>query len=201
MIETEVKFLIRSPDNIEQKLQALGAACVQLKNHELNLRFDRPDGSLTKRFEVLRLRKDTRDRLTYKGQGFAVDDVGARKEIEFEVSDFDAAQAFLEALGYRISMVYEKYRTTYRFEAVEIVLDHTPLGHFVEIEGPGADALRRAAAALDLDWEARSMLSYTVLFDRVKMVLGLSFRDLTFKNFHAVHVRAEDLELQFADHF
>ena len=59
---------------------------------------------------MLRLRRDSSVRLTYKGPGKTIDGVHLRKEIEFAASDFDAAQAFLEALGYQVQMIYEKYR-------------------------------------------------------------------------------------------
>ncbi len=199
MIETEVKFLITDPERLAEKLAALGAKLVQPEGHEVNLRFDHPDGSLTSTFQVLRLRKDTRFRLTYKGAGYMVGGVGARTEIEFEVSDFEAARAFLEALGFVISMAYEKYRTTYHLRNVEVVLDRTPMGDFIELEGAAAAELEDAAGEIGLDWHTRSLVSYTVLFERVKTALGLHFRDMTFENFTGVDVGADVLGLRYAD--
>ena len=107
--EIEVKFYVRGLISTEKLLQELGADQVQARTHEYNLRFDTPDGELTQRDHVLRLRKDSAARVTYKGPGFTLDGVYHRKEIEFAVSDFDAAQTLLEALGYQVSMVYEKF--------------------------------------------------------------------------------------------
>ena len=59
----------------------------------------------------------------------------ARKS-KFEVSSFDNAKALLEALGYRVSVMYEKYRTTYDWGGCEVTLDEMPYGDFAEIEGP-----------------------------------------------------------------
>ena len=199
MVETEVKFLIKDPQRIARLLEELGAQPAVAEIHELNLRFDRPDRSLARASQVLRLRRDSRVRLTYKGPRYASGDAGARTEIEFEAGDFDAAQAFLEALGYEVSMLYEKTRRTYHLGPAEVVLDRTPLGHFVEIEGPGSEEIEAAARRLGLDWSARCLLSYTALFDQVKAALGLDFRDLTFENFEGIGGIAKVIGVEFAD--
>lgn len=198
-MEIEVKFLVRNAGSVTQRLEALGARLTHPEVYERNLRFDRPDGALTRSFQILRLRQDTRVRLTYKGKGFAVGEVGAREEIEFEADDFDAARAFLEALGFVVRMVYEKYRTTYEWDAVEIVLDRTPLGHFIEIEGPDEAAIKSAAASLGLDWEARCMLSYGALFETAKAAGGFTLRDMTFENFERRPVTPDMLGLKPGD--
>ena len=40
------------------------------------------------------------------------------QELEFTVGDFDMARAFLQALGYQVSMIYEKYRAGYDWEGM-----------------------------------------------------------------------------------
>lgn len=199
MKETEVKFLIRDLAGMQERLAAAGAVLASPEVFEVNLRFDRPDGSLRSTFQVLRLRQDSRVRLTYKGPPEMVGEVGARTEIEFEAGDFDAARAFLEALGYEVVLVYEKYRTTYHLGDVEVVLDRTPLGSFVELEGPGPAEIRAAADRLGLDWEARSLSSYSVLFELAKAGLGLDMRDLSFAGFEGIDVNAAVLVARPAD--
>jgi adenylate cyclase class 2 len=81
--------------------------------------------------------------------------VRLRQEIEFTVSDFEAARRFLEALGYHVALMYEKYRTTYDLEGVHITLDKMPYGNFIEIEGPDPASIRRINEQLGLDWEQR----------------------------------------------
>ncbi|HUF39657.1 MAG TPA: class IV adenylate cyclase [Anaerolineales bacterium] len=198
-LETEVKFLLRDLPGLERQLEALGARLVSPEVHEYNLKFDKPDRSLAETFQVLRLRRDARVRLTYKGPGRIVGGVIARTEIEFEAGDFEAAQAFLEALGFEVSLVYEKYRTTYTLDGVEAVLDRTPIGDFAELEGPDGAAIAALAARLGLDWSARSLASYTFLFDEANRALGLEMRDLTFENFEAVAMTPETLGIRPAD--
>ena len=104
--EIEVKFYIADLAALEQRVQMLGGALLQKRVHEINLRFDTAEGDLKREKKVLRLRQDTASRLTFKGPDGDKGGVRAREEIEFTVSDFASARAFLEALGYRVAMTY-----------------------------------------------------------------------------------------------
>jgi adenylate cyclase class 2 len=197
--ELEVKFYISDLPALEQKLVAVGAHLKQARVLEINLRFDTPGMELTRQGRALRLRHDVIDRLTYKGPGVAQEGVHARQEIEFSVSSFHAAKDFLLALGYGVSLVYEKYRTTYELNGMEITLDEMPYGNFVEIEGPVPADIQAASLQLGLDWERRIMVSYTVLFERLKQRLNLPFRDLVFETFQDNHITSSDLDVYPAD--
>jgi adenylate cyclase class 2 len=191
--ELEVKFYLPDLPALRARLEAVGAQLVQPRVHETNLRFDTPSGDLTRGYRVLRLRQDTEARLTYKGPGELVDGVRSRQELEFTVSDFGTARHFLEALGYEVSVMYEKYRATYALRGVLVTLDEMPYGYFAEIEGPDGASIRKTAEVLGLDWEARILDSYIMLFDRLRERLGLSFRDLSFANFEKLTVTGEML--------
>jgi adenylate cyclase class 2 len=197
--EIEVKFFVQDLAGIERRLQGLGARCVQARTLEVNLRFDLPDGSLGRDHRVLRLRQDTQTHLTYKGPGELRDGVRAREEIEFSVGDFAATQALLEALGFRVSVIYEKYRRVYALENAHIMLDEMPYGDFVEIEGPQAASIRENAGRLALDWEKRISGGYLALFETLRRKRELRFRDLTFESFDGITVRADDLQVAPAD--
>lgn len=197
--ELEVKFYINDLNNLQSRLQALGAEISQQRTYEINLRFDKPDGELTRSYQVLRLRQDSSVRLTYKGPGHTQAGVHMRKEIEFIASDFNAAKAFLEALGFQVQMMYEKYRSVYELEGVHITLDEMPFGSFIEIEGPDPDHIYTANQRLGLNWEARILESYTSLFERLRTVLKFSFRDLSFDNFKHLPVTPKDLNVLPAD--
>ncbi len=207
--ELEVKFLVGDRAALENRLLAAGAQPVTPRTHEHNLRFDTAGSELTRSLQVLRLRQDQTSRLTYKGPSNDQDGASLRREIEFEVSDFEAARRLLEALGYRVSMVYEKYRAEYqlpalagledRQNAVRLMVDEMPFGDFIEIEGPATDALREAARRLDLVWEARILESYAALFEKLRNRLHLPFEDLTFANFSDRSVRPEELGVLVGD--
>src|ERR1700730_2966541 len=74
-----------------------------------------------------------------------------REEIEAQVTDSANLIKIFEGLGMRGWFRYEKYRTTYQLPAAKswargllIELDETPIGTFVELEGP-PHAIDRAA--------------------------------------------------------
>lgn len=197
--ELEIKLYLADLPALKGKLEILGAELIEARLHEINLRFDMPDGELTRTAQVLRLRQDTAARMTYKGPGETIDGVHARREIEFTVGDFKSAQLLLETLGYQVSLMYEKYRTTYSLDGLQITLDEMPYGNFSEIEGTDTSAIHHAAEKLDLSWETRILESYTSLFDQLQEKLGLTFQNLSFTNFAELNITPEDLGVIPAD--
>lgn len=198
-LEQEVKFYLSNPEALEEKLVSLGAAPKQPRTHEVNLRYDTPDRKLSNSFQVLRLRKDQRVRLTFKGASDPEGEVSAREELEIEVNDLIAAQAILEALGFEVMVMYEKFRTAYVLEGMEISLDVMPFGNFCEIEGPDSGSIQRCAEKLGLDWEKRSKLSYLALFSIIKEKLGLEIENLSFDSFACLKPQPSDFGLEQAN--
>lgn len=197
--ELEVKFYLADLEALRKTLEGLGVDLVQPRTYERNLRFDTLEGNLTRNHQVLRLRKDTANRLTFKGPQSVRQGVSARTEIEFTVSDFENAQKLFEALGYQINMIYEKYRAVYKLNTTLITLDEMPFGNFAEIEGPDGDSIQAVCHQIGLMWELRTLQSYAQLFQTVKQNLGLALRDLTFENFTGIRVGPSHLELAPAD--
>ncbi len=198
-IEKEAKFYIRDLKKIERQIKDLGGVVIQSRVFESNLRFDTHDRELSASYQVLRLRHDTRARLTYKGPADPNSEVSARLEYEMEISDLATGRRILEALGYEIVTIYEKYRASYSLDNVEISLDEMPFGKFMEIEGADAQQIRQMAVKLNLKWENRSSLSYLRIFTQVKERLGLSMRNLTFDNFSELDIQPGHLQLSYAD--
>ena len=197
--EIEVKFYVQDLKRLEARLRKLKARRVQSRVLETNIRFDLPDARLRAEGRVLRLRRDTDARLTYKGASKKEEGILNREEIEFVVDDFGKARQFLEALGYQKLVYYEKYRTTYELDETLIMLDELPYGGFIEIEGEDVQSIRGLADRLDLDWDAAVATSYIALFERVRKVLKLSFSDISFANFAGINVNPTDLDVEPAD--
>lgn len=197
--ESEAKFYVSHLDKLSARLRELRARLIQPRVLETNLRFDLPDGSLRTKKQVLRLRRDTESKLTFKGAGQNKSGIIDREEIEFVVEDFEKARKFLEALSYQKSMSYEKYRTTYEMGDTLIMVDELPYGNFVEIEGESEAQIRELANQLGLDWNAAIDNSYTGLFENVRNALQLPFQDLSFENFEGVKVTADHLSVRPAD--
>jgi adenylate cyclase, class 2 len=197
--ELEVKFLVKNLNKIESRLQDLEAQLVQSRIFEKNLRFDLPDESLQKSFRVLRLRQDENAVLTFKSRGKMVDGLREREEWEVTVSDFALMQKILASLGYDIYFIYEKYRTTYELNSAHVMLDETPLGFFVEIEGENKDSIVSLANLLHLEFSEAITESYLFLFEQAQKSLEFKFRDLTFDNFNEVKVEPSSLGVTIAD--
>ena len=197
--EIEAKFHVRDLERTRKSLESLDAHLIQSRVLEMNIRFDLPGASLRAEGRVLRLRRDTEARLTYKGGNKNLRGVLSREEIEFIVEDFEKAKKFLEALGYQQVFYYEKYRTTYELDETLIMLDELPYGNFVEIEGETEETIRTLSARLDLNWDATIERSYSALFEQVHKSLNLSFQDLSFANFATIKVDATHLGVRVAD--
>jgi adenylate cyclase class 2 len=197
--EIEAKFYVLDLQRIQKYLQDVQARLIQPRILETNIRFDLPDGSLRAGRRVLRLRRDTEARLTYKGGNKNTGGVLSREEIEFVVENFEKAKKFLEALGYQQVFYYEKYRTTYELDNLLIMLDELPYGNFLEIEGDTEETIRALSKKVDLNWDATIDRSYSALFERLQKSLNLSFRDLSFDNFVGIQVEAIHLGVQAAD--
>jgi adenylate cyclase class 2 len=127
---------------------------------------------------VLRIRRfGARCILTYKGTARFSGLVKQREELElaFDGREADMMAAILDRIGYQPWFRYEKDREIWRLgggigaasdpgSSVEICLDHTPMGDFVELEGP-IEALEPACVALGLDPEKAVRGSYVTLWE------------------------------------
>jgi adenylate cyclase class 2 len=184
LVEVEVKFLVGDLAIIRQRLAALGARMVAPRVFERNVRFDTPDEALLRRQQLLRLRQDNRARLTFKGPSAAdaSSEAKVREEIELEIGDFDRMALIFSRLGFQPFQTYEKYRETFAWGEVEVVLDEMPFGLFVELEGPEAK-IKQVAGALGLEWSKRVLTNYLAMMGLVREKFSLPFTDLTFANF------------------
>lgn len=179
--EIEVKFSISSVDEMLKTMLDAGAVLEQETRFERNLRWDDPKETLTKTNQVLRLRDNGGvSVLTYKSEKQNDKRLADREEIETVVSDFENTRLILERLGYQIVFIYEKYRSIYHFNDTDLFLDHTPIGDYIEIEGPDGEAIRKAAESLGLNWENRISKGYRNLFKSWKKETGFEGRDMVF---------------------
>jgi len=96
---------------------------------ERNLRYDNPWNGLMRAGKLLRLRQDDGARLTYKAAPPepVESEVRVRQELEISLSDFDTAARILGHIGLEIRQQYEKYRETFTFGELELVLDDVEL--------------------------------------------------------------------------
>jgi adenylate cyclase class 2 len=156
-LETEIKIEVPDLAPIRARLGEIGATRGSAVDED-NWYFDR-DGNLRDRQESLRVRRDNRNRVTWKGPGTLKKGVLTRPEIEIEVSDFEGTVELLDRLGFIPVERLAKHRETWKHGEVEVALDSLDFGSFVEMEGP-AEAARAVATQLGLDLARSSGLSY-----------------------------------------
>jgi len=139
--EIEIKLALHDPRATSRRLAELGFRRAQGRSFERNTLFDFPDSRLRIADSLLRLRLEgRRSRLTFKGPRSNWGRFKERPEIETEVKDGPEAGRILEALGLRDAFRYEKFRTVYRRRGdpdhAEVAYDETPIGTYLELEGP-----------------------------------------------------------------
>jgi adenylate cyclase class 2 len=136
--EVEVKLRVEDPQGAAALLASQGFCVVHPRAFEANVLFDTPERSLRAERRLLRVREfGGVATLTYKG----TPETGrhkSREELETEVADAETLRTMLGRLGYLPVFRYEKYRTVYRQPgetAGLAVLDETPIGCWMELEG------------------------------------------------------------------
>src|SRR5579859_5652682 len=137
-LETEIKLRIESADLGRRLLRRAGFSLIRKRVFEVNTVFDTPSGGLRRRGMLVRVRKaGARNTITFKGPPLAVR-YKSRVEIESGIDDPVAAAGILKGLGFSPAFRYEKYRTEYAAadRAGVATLDETPIGDYLELEGP-----------------------------------------------------------------
>lgn len=174
-LEIEVKLKIGDAGSFRQTLLEKGFRSIVPRAFEKNTVFDTPRKKLKKRKKLLRLRKiNDRNVLTFKqpaeSPGSSV--IAAptarykiREEIETEVPDFETMEKIILGLGYVPVFIYEKYREEFEKDGVHLMLDETPIGNYIEIEG-GAAAIDQAAQLLGFATGDYITANYRKLFKR-----------------------------------
>ncbi|MBX9601452.1 MAG: class IV adenylate cyclase [Bryobacteraceae bacterium] len=163
--EVEVKLAVPSAAEACRLLQNAGYQVRRERVFERNDLYDTPDLRLRNRRELIRLRSAGGENLlTYKGPPVAGRHK-SRPEVEVAVSNAAAMESILGKLGLSLVFRYEKYRTEYDKpgEPGHVTVDETPIGDFLELEGPG-DWIDRTAAALGFAQTQYITASYAALY-------------------------------------
>lgn len=163
-VEIEVKIRVESLQPWRDKLRRLEAERECPRVLERNLVFDTARQRLQKRGILLRLRRlEAGSVLTMKMPVQKSSRYKMREEVETMVSDFANMEKILLGIGFRVFFVYEKYREVFKWKGIRVMLDETPIGNFLEIEGEpaGIDAM---AAGLGFSPSDYITASYYRLF-------------------------------------
>lgn len=165
-VESEIKLRLAGPEQGRQALRRLGARLETARHFEDNQLYDDAERSLAGRGTVVRVRRTPHGSvLTFKGPRSVADGVKSREELETGVADADTLAQILARLGLSATFRYQKYREVWRHGGLVIVLDETPVGCFLELEGP-PEQIHAAAAALGFGRQDYVTDSYAALFFR-----------------------------------
>ena len=163
-IEAEIKIPVEDLDSIREALIGGRAITVHPMAREVNLLLDTDDGCLQDAGNILRLRRyGSRHILTFKGPAVYHGPVKVRPEHETQIENTERMLEILDHLGLRAVARYEKDREMWLVDEISVVLDHTPMGDFVEVEGP-RERLQTAARSLGLEPSTAVKGSYLSLW-------------------------------------
>jgi adenylate cyclase class 2 len=163
--EIEVKIAVRSAAAARRTIREAGFKVHIRRLFEANVIYDRAAQPLRAAGKLIRLRQAGKTcTLTFKGKP-----VNARhkirEEVETTLSRHDAMDRILRELDLQPVFRYEKYRTEFTgdYPHAVITLDETPIGVFLELEGP-ARWIDRTARRLGFTPADYITLSYGGLY-------------------------------------
>jgi adenylate cyclase class 2 len=140
-LKIEIEIKLRLPNKlgkIRRRLRAMGFRMIKRRALESNVLFDNSKRTLRKHGKLIRVRNiNGRSVLTYKGPA-EPGKYKKRPELEIGLPEGASMDEILTQIGYRPVFRYEKFRTEYTKRAGitgKVLLDETPIGNFLEIEG------------------------------------------------------------------
>lgn len=185
-LEIEAKMKVDDFGPFRRQLAARGAVRVG-SVLETNTFFDTADRQLVSQDKGLRLRRTRDDKtgqeefiITFKGP-LRHGELKTREEAEVQVDDAQRATALLHALGYEPTLSFEKRRESWQLDECKIELDELPiLGRYVEIEGPGEEAVMQMRRKLNLDDQPLIQTGYITMLSRYLKEHGDTRRSISF---------------------
>jgi len=180
--EIEVKIAAESAAILRARLRGNGFRITRPRVFERNITLDDEERSLKGSSVLLRVRVAGKlITCTWKGKEIHGGAHKRREEREFHVDNLEECLALFRGLGYAPSFRYEKYRTEYarQGEPGHATLDETPIGVFMELEGP-VRWIDRTAKQLGFSRDDYILLSYGRLYEHWCESHGVESRNMSF---------------------
>jgi adenylate cyclase class 2 len=198
--EIELKFPLSDPAALQNLLPQLGFHLDTPRTFESNTLYDTPGRELRAQKQLLRIRQyGNVHTLTHKRTAAPEDPehpsrYKVRIETETTVADPVALGQVFEQLGYQPVFIYEKYRTEWSaFDPLtgsspHLVIDETPIGNYVELEGP-TTWIDRMLVDLGVNVNTCLTDSYGKLFLDWKERTGSPAENLTFSEISSAQLQ------------
>jgi adenylate cyclase class 2 len=183
-VETEIKLHFPNASSARRALRKAGFRVVTRRGLEVNVLYDTPAGTLRAQGLAVRHRTWHRQHIvTYKGPPERTPGGRHKYRIEKEtvVADISPVVATWEAAGLMPSFRYEKYRTVLRRagERGHAMLDETPIGTYVELEG-APSWIDRTARLMGFSPSDYIQSTYVAMHAQGCASRGIPFCDLKF---------------------
>jgi adenylate cyclase, class 2 len=186
--EIEIKLAVTNLAAARRKIRSLDFVQIIPRHFESNMLYDFADLRLRASRCLLRLRRANREWwLTFKGPPEASVRYKSRPEMETRIEDGKQLEMILGGLGLERTFQYDKYRTVFAPRKTErgakgalLVLDETPVGNYLELEGPEV-WIDRTAERLGYRREDYITASYGALYRTHCEVHGIVPADMVFK--------------------
>lgn len=163
--ETEIKLRVPEKSAVLESIRSAGYSESVPRVFEANTLYDTPGQSLREKQMLLRLR-GVGDRfvITWKGPVIPGPHKN-RPEMETTLGSAETMGRIFHQLGYEPIFRYEKFRTEFNRAGAPgvITFDETPIGEFVELEGP-ADWIDDTATQLGFRTSDYILDSYGKLY-------------------------------------
>jgi adenylate cyclase class 2 len=181
--ETEIKLQVNNLSEVQQKLESYGYQVSQPRTFEADTLFDTGDRRLYHSGMLLRLRQaGSRSVVTWKGPEIPGPHK-SRPERETSVDSLETFAYILDQIGFKPAFRYEKFRAEMKKPGVDatVTLDETPIGNFVELEGPPV-WIDETAKLLGFQPELYIKESYGALYRRWCRNIGVEPSHMVFSS-------------------
>ncbi|MBI4143175.1 CYTH domain-containing protein [Candidatus Uhrbacteria bacterium] len=165
--EFEAKCIVRDIADARQRLERIGARCVQPERLLRRAVFDFPDGALDRRGAWVRVRDEgSRITMSYK-QAPAGATIADCFETELTINSYDYGVAFCEDLGMARKSYQETKRESWEANSVYFDIDTWPgIPSFIEVEATDEATVRRYVSELGFAWADVHFGGVGVLYKR-----------------------------------
>ncbi|MBI4454460.1 MAG: class IV adenylate cyclase [Acidobacteria bacterium] len=189
-LEVEIKLQVGDLKEFLERLGGLRPRRVAERKSQDDFILDLPQMRFKEKGSLLRVRNEGgRGFVTFKGPARVNKNFKVREELETECDPVQMLELF-QKLGYQISFRYQKYRTIYqvrvatrrkgRPQPISVMIDETPIGNYVELEG-NPQGVSRVAGSLGFKKKDFIRESYHSLFLSFCKKNRCSLRDMVFR--------------------
>jgi adenylate cyclase class IV len=201
MIETEIKLIIKDQGQLSEIRKFVKSHSSAVFRFEDDRLFDFEDNRLSKSGSIFRLRaaypyipdkneidiKGVNYRFTWKSPAEGEAGFKVMNEIELIVEGRQPVYEFIRSFALEEVFQYQKYREIYHLESVEVLIDYTPMGYVMEIEGERTE-IDKLAGFFGFTRQDYNNMDYYCLWQDYRAKEGIQSKDMIFPELEGILV-------------